>query len=1091
MKNRIKSLLISVISLSFLLVSCANSVDSTGAVQFFASQQKQEKLFLLSGSIGFSGAIPKELAPVSSDSRTAYSSVPADVFYEVIAESTTAGTKDCEVNGNQFSVYVPNGSWKIIVSGYSDSEKTKKILSGSKTISVGSTASVTVVVTPASKTATGNIQLAFRTESTAVKSVEISSSNSIIETSQNFSNKTAVFEMENIASGNYDVTFKFYDSNNEICYFIRDHIYVYDYLTTSTWVKSFESCSYIDEENNCIYITDALIESFTKDSFFISQSGNDSNDGTFFSPYKTFVNAVSFINSSSKAGRTYTIYLLSDITADSLDISDGAFGKNLILFAGDKTLNVRIEGLTGTPAKISVPAASDSRILRLSGSATVTLKNLILTGGDLSSSGDGGAAYLSDGAELILDDNTSIAGNKAQRGGGIFADNSEIIVRGTDVDISSNTATRDYSDYGGGGVYLYQTVFTCEDSSSLKMTSNKAARHGGAVFAIKGSNLNIQNAELSNNAANFDNPSANYMGGAIYATYDNKRDSNNFVTITNSSFYENTATFGAAVCMYGLTYLVVGGSAADGGKVDFYNNTARSNGGAINIIDVSVTNDDYSITWLENSLTLYDNVNIYNNTIQESSALGSGIYCESEVFLFGTTKVVTGNDFYYNWTDKESLPTKVLKPIQLMDNIAVNNQAFFKITLPQEFYKESTQLLELNGYNSDNTKLISITPQSAGGSTVSWTLDSNGFLKKGATEVLYTDPNVVSRIPSSGDEIKLTAPNDLKYISTLTAAGNDLEGVYFEITGDLTAAADYVPIGNTSDKPFKGIINGKGHYIKITNFAKENDEYYAGLVRFNGGIIENIVIALEGYEDTTSNFYNCVVPNIWCGSAGLICQENLPNGIIRNCWNRTNLTTIGCPHGFGGLAGINKGKIINCLNTGKLHNDCSAGNEPRVGGIAGNMQNVEGGIPEIINCVNYGKIESEVAYSNSKGFFGAIAGILSEGTVGYIKNCYIYTQCIDIKHSYFSWPYGFRSDKPELKLTVQNCGVVFSDYSVITPCSAEENGGWDEQTLSLYADNLLDALNGWISASDGGSDSDNLLYAKWKKEDSGRVVLDF
>jgi hypothetical protein len=164
------------------------------------------------------------------------------------------------------------------------------------------------------------------------------------------------------------------------------------------------------------------------------------------------------------------------------------------LTSGEITLdkNITIRG------PVTITANNSSRIFVIS-SGSVTLSDLTLTGGFNNADGGaiynfgtltlqgntrisessavnwGGAVYNASGT-LTMQDDSSISGNTADLGGGIFS-SSPIVLQGNS-SISGNTA-----DYGGG-VFNYTggATFTMQDNS--RIFNNTANVRGGGVYNL-------------------------------------------------------------------------------------------------------------------------------------------------------------------------------------------------------------------------------------------------------------------------------------------------------------------------------------------------------------------------------------------------------------------------------------------------------------------------------------------------------------------------------------------------------------------------------------------------------------------------------
>nr|WP_315315500.1 InlB B-repeat-containing protein [Treponema denticola] len=207
----------------------------------------------------------------------------------------------------------------------------------------------------------------------------------------------------------------------------------------------------------------------------------------------------------------------STITIDGkIEASSGNSGEIEI----DETLT--IEGKTG-PDKDILDANKMSRIFKVASGKTLTLKNLTLTGGKATGTGDassGGAIYAKDASTVNIENciitgnkadtnggglnvegtpttitNCTFIGNTAKNGGGIYIikTTSKIpvvtisggTIGGTETN-EANTATGTGSDGNGGGIYvgeLCKVILQNNGSTGCTIKGNTAQRGGGGVYA--------------------------------------------------------------------------------------------------------------------------------------------------------------------------------------------------------------------------------------------------------------------------------------------------------------------------------------------------------------------------------------------------------------------------------------------------------------------------------------------------------------------------------------------------------------------------------------------------------------------------------
>ena len=236
----------------------------------------------------------------------------------------------------------------------------------------------------------------------------------------------------------------------------------------------------------------------------------------------------------------------STITIDGkIEASSGNSGEIEI----DETLT--IEGKTG-PDKDILDANGLSRIFKVASGKTLTLKNLTLTGGKATGTGDagsGGAIFARDASEIKIENciitgneayknggglnvegtpttitNCTFTGNTAKNGGGIYIMETSTrrpvvtisggTIGGTDTD-KANKATGTGSDGNGGGIYVGDWC-DLRLNSTLLIIGNQAAK-GGGVYAKNVLQVSMKNGTriAVNNDVYLDSGSWIQVAGAL------------------------------------------------------------------------------------------------------------------------------------------------------------------------------------------------------------------------------------------------------------------------------------------------------------------------------------------------------------------------------------------------------------------------------------------------------------------------------------------------------------------------------------------------------------------------------------------------
>ncbi|HBK26026.1 MAG TPA: hypothetical protein DDY90_04725, partial [Clostridiales bacterium] len=179
---------------------------------------------------------------------------------------------------------------------------------------------------------------------------------------------------------------------------------------------------------------------------------------------------------------------------------------------------------------------------------------------------------------------------------------------------------------------------------------------------------------------------------------------------------------------------------------------------------------------------------------------------------------------------------------------------------------------------------------------------------------------------------------------------------------------EWTPIGIASDydntKAYSGIFDGGGHTISGLNVT--DDSFHAGLFGLiAGATIQDLSIS----GSVTGSYFNC---GSIAGTAG-------ENSTIKNCSSHCDVTNTTGAYA-GGVVGVlfKSATIIDCYNTGTIHQDPSNRGNPETGGIVGRNSGT------IRNCYNVGSVSCDNETS-----LGSIAGFMPDwSSIGIVENCY-------------------------------------------------------------------------------------------------------
>lgn len=312
----------------------------------------------------------------------------------------------------------------------------------------------------------------------------------------------------------------------------------------------------------------------------------------------------------------------NDDQSGSTDCAAGS-GADTIVLPAKKTITLtssysyQYSSDTGLPAITSaitiegnggkiVRGASGAvfRLMAVSSSGNLTLRNVTLSGGNSSVSGGavfnngsltiehstisgdaasergGGVMNYANGTLRI--ESSTLSGNQAVRGGAVFNDKN-----GATTTITNSTISGNSVDYGGGGVM--NDALSSVTIRSSTISGNHSGYYGGGVMNY--GEFTIENSTISGNTAKTG-------GGGIYNDYfvHDSITTEGTVTINNSTIVGNTVApgFGGGIRNEGILNLnrsLISGNHGNFGN-EIYHNTAFTG---------SVTADNFNLFGVGNS----------------------------------------------------------------------------------------------------------------------------------------------------------------------------------------------------------------------------------------------------------------------------------------------------------------------------------------------------------------------------------------------------------------------------------------------------------------------------------------------------------
>jgi len=254
-------------------------------------------------------------------------------------------------------------------------------------------------------------------------------------------------------------------------------------------------------------------------------------------------------------------------------------------------------------------------------------------------SAQGSLFTINSGVTLILNNNITLNGRSGNNDSLVCIISGTLIMNAGTKIIGNSFAGNDYSYGSGGGVNVYNGIFTMNGGE----ISGNTAQYGSAVF-VKSSDFTMNDGEISGNTAS-------NSGGAVY-------NDDGYFTMNGGKISGNTAKWGGGIYINDASFNMNGGkitnntasgnSSSRGGGVcisggafqmkdgEIFKNNTTGNGGGVYIGDNS---------WA-GIFKIAGGVIYGNNTtadLKNTAANGTALYKNSSTAQYGT---FNGNNFY-------------------------------------------------------------------------------------------------------------------------------------------------------------------------------------------------------------------------------------------------------------------------------------------------------------------------------------------------------------------------------------------------------------------------------------------------------------
>jgi len=669
-------------------------------------------------------------------------------------------------------------------------------------------------------------------------------------------------------------------------------------------------------------------------NLYVSNSGNDENDGSNTKPFKTIKAALIAIdkrnnNSPSSDDDPYKLILLTDICESNINIDPPSdlyltiksFDNNYTIDAQemDKVMTIKnkafvtLENVTLTNGCSKYKAGG----VDVYGSLTLS-DNCIISSNTVTSYGKGAGIYLNPNAELTMNggkitENTS--DDYSSFGGGVYIeDNAKFVMNGGE--ISQNSVSN------GGGVYVSGGTFEMNDGS---ISNNTADKNGGGVY-VSGGTFKMNGGSISNNTV------TDY-GSGVYVVKSN--GINSLFEISGEAYIEDNND----VYLTKDQKITITGNLSTTGIVARITPENYAEKYEENYKEVQVLAAGEGITLTEQQVEKF-NVTKYNNNNVETKITETGFL--KNTLTLGENPELT-EDLYnicstINVTSADGM--NALSTLSPPENAGTPGQTF----------KGKTIILKNNVVLDDEYKPIHT---------------FSGVFNGGGYSIKINAPTIYDWDSPKGKALFYVVTGENAEIKNLIVKGTaEGAGIAYELTekAKISNCKSWVNIttkGNNYPTP-GGIVSNLNNGSRIEN-CENNGTIICNEKNTGGGIVGDMSFYTRKGEDNCRDY--TVIAN--CTNYGDVIIEDV-TGVVK----------------MGGICGeFSFGTIFNCANKGEV--TVTANNniwDEILGGIVGHCYgtNIEG----IINCYNNGEISST---NSSNTRIGGIVGAKTATTYDIIK----------------------------------------------------------------------------------------------------------
>lgn len=717
---------------------------------------------------------------------------------------------------------------------------------------------------------------------------------------------TATLDISSIASGVYEVTFKFYKADESLAFITTQNLNVVKGMETSEWVSDGTSDLFtVTDSVTTFNVTENVEKKFLDSTLYVGVPPDvpldvealDTNSGGAYEPLATVQAALRKIAKVGNFSIDYRIFVSGTLNGNI----------NLSEALNDNAQSITIEGLGENP---TLKGTGSTSVITVATSKPVTFKNVKITGGK---AGLGGGIAVKADTIVTLDRGCIVTGNSAERGGGISVGGWNTTKGGhlilKSCKIYGNTAVNGW----GGGVFCEDATKVCEieiKGSSVEIYNNTATNN--ETWNGQGGGIAVSNGILTMSAGKIYG-NTGYTGGGVKIA-----DTKAAFIMIGGEIYGNSATNGGGVhnsCTTapasGITY----GFTMKGGKIS--SNTATQKGGAVfnegkfqiegnpsipYDSTAAAKNDVYLAS--ENIIKITGKLN--RSDTKPIATIVSSSYSRGITLVeadgINVTDLTPYKDFFAvkntDWNIKVSADKKKLvldAPIYVkaggsstatgtktnpFDTIAnacsvINDSSVdYTIYIDGEVKRTGGQTLP-DTVTTSNANSITITGAnelSAGGIHTD-ILDANGSDSSlkifTAVPVKITNLKITGGSSSIGGGIKLST-GELTLGDDVLIEGNSASGyggIYVASTASLKVYGNVVVSGNTSGGEISNVFLPAGKTITVvgtlTNSKDSTKKANIGVSTQAAPTLEETVVFTSGYGYSAGGFNAGVVPETY------------------------------------------------------------------------------------------------------------------------------------------------------------------------------------------------------------------------------------